>query len=86
MMTFLFVLGLEWKGKSWRPAPLLSTPFAFLRHLMTGTPRSGHRGPQDIPMLLQGGLNRNKTPPRLHFDTGIIYDCIRHHVFICPIF
>lgn len=42
------------EGKELEVGPFLPTPFAFLGHLMTGIPLSGHREPQDIPMLFQG--------------------------------
>lgn len=35
---------------------MFPTPFAFLGRLMNGIPLSGHRGPQDMPMLSQGLL------------------------------
>lgn len=59
------------EGKELEVGPFLPTPFAFLGHLMTGTPLSGRRGPQGHTYAVTGGLNRNKTPLRLHFDTEI---------------
>lgn len=73
-MTFLFVLGLE--GKKLEASAFASNCLC----LMNGTPLSGHRGPQDMPMLLQG-LLRGYT-----LTLRSIHGCTEHHILICLIF